>query len=162
MTLESHDYAKLNMIISDHKIEIEQNKDSIPRGVDRALIEKGPNNKTQTGIKNNISVSNIVNSAEISICFEKTLLMYGHGSLSTLLIRDHILDQLKTSINGSIQINISELVASSLFRTNYIELKQNTEEWENIRGNKITAIRLAYVLGLHGEKMFTEYWDIVK
>ena len=37
-----------------------------------------------------------------------------------------------------------------------------TEEWENIRKNKIPASCLAYVLGLHGEKIFTEYWNIVK
>ena len=42
------------------------------------------------------------------------------------------------------------------------KLKQNTEKWENIRKNKITASRLAYVLGLHGEKMFTEYWNIAE
>ena len=90
------------------------------------------------------------------------MLIYGHCSLSTLLIRDDILDKLKTPINSGIQINISELFAPSLFGTNYIDLKQNTEEWENIKKNNTTASRLAYVLGLHGEKMFTEYWNIVK
>ena len=79
--------------------------------------------------------------------------------MSTLLIRDDILDKPKTSINCGIQINVNELVAPSLFGNNYIELKQNNEKWENIRKNKITKeSRLAYVLGLHGENMFTEYY----
>ena len=69
--LETHDYAKLNVTVLDHKTEIEQNKNDICRSDDRALIEKGPNNKTQTSMKNNISVSNIINSAEIPIFFRK-------------------------------------------------------------------------------------------
>ena len=84
MALESHDYPKLNMTFLDHKTEIGQKKNDISRGVDRPLIEDGPNYKTQTGMKNLISVSNIINPAEIPICFEKTLLMYEHGSFSTL------------------------------------------------------------------------------
>ena len=48
--------------------------------------------------------------------------MHRHGSLSTLLIRDDILDKLKGFINLGIQINISELVAPSPFGKNYIEL----------------------------------------
>ena len=83
MALESHDYPKLNMTFLDHKTEIGQKKNYISRGVDRALIGEGQN-CLQTGKKNFVSVSNIINAAEIPIYFEKTLLMYKHGSFSTL------------------------------------------------------------------------------
>ena len=84
MALESHDCPKLNMTFLDHKTEIGQKKNDISRGVDRALIEEDSNYKTQTGTKNFISVSNIINAVEIPICFQKTLLMYKHGSFSIL------------------------------------------------------------------------------
>ena len=51
MALESDYYAKLNVTVLDHKTEIEQNKNDISRSIDRALIEKDPNNKTQTGME---------------------------------------------------------------------------------------------------------------
>ena len=38
----------------------------------------------------------------------------------------------------------------------------NTEEWENIKKNKIIANCLGYVSGFHWEKVFVEYWNIVK
>ena len=81
LALKRHDNVKLDVTVLDHKTEIEQEKNDTSRGVDRASIEQNGPNKTQTGIKS-VLVSNIINSAEIPICFEKTLLMYGHGSLS--------------------------------------------------------------------------------
>ena len=63
------------------------------RGADGSLIEMGPN-RTQTGnIKSNISLRNIKNSSEITIFREN--IAQGH-SLSKLLIRDDILDKLKS------------------------------------------------------------------
>ena len=159
---------KRDILFETHTFNILQKYDSKCTTSLHPFLKFRYNQKTAMALvchdcmKNDISVSNIISAAEIPIFFEKTLFMYGHGSFSTLFIRDDILGRLKTSINPGIQNNIIELVAPSPFGTNYIELKQNTEEWENIRKNKINASRLAYVLGLHGEKTFTEYWNIVK
>lgn len=63
------------------------------RGADGSLIEMGPN-RTQTGnIKSNISLRNIKNLREITIFWEN--IAQGH-SLSKLLFRDDILDNLKS------------------------------------------------------------------
>ena len=86
MAFESHDYPIFKVTV---KTEIEPKKNDISRDVDRALIEKGPNNKKKTGMESNISIRIIVNPAEMPICFEKTLFMYEHGSFSTLLMGRH-------------------------------------------------------------------------
>lgn len=63
------------------------------RGADGSLIEMGPNTTHTSNIKSNISLRNIKNSSEITIFREN--IAQGH-SLSKLLIRDDILDKLKS------------------------------------------------------------------
>lgn len=79
-------------------------------------------------IKNNYIKSNFIKSTEIPICFEKMFLVYGHNTLSASLTRCDILDKLKTSIKSNTQNDISKLVAQSPFGTNYLDMKQNTED----------------------------------
>lgn len=57
----------------------------------------------------------------MTVCLEKTLL-YGHSSLSIVIIRDDNFDKAqKFNKSGIISINISKLEAPSIFRPNYIE-----------------------------------------
>ena len=45
---------------------------------------------------------------------------------------------------------------------NYINLRQNTNEWHEYRKHKITAGRLPYLLGILGKHNFILYWDVIK
>ena len=67
-------------------------------------------------------------------------------------------------LNGdtTVNIDISYLVAPKPCGSNYIDVKQNTQEWHDYRKFKITASRLAHLLGLLGKSKFNIFWDIVK
>ena len=69
------------MTVLDHKVEIEQTKMTYLEVLIETKLKKVQIKHKPGNIKRNISVSNIINSAEIPYCFEKTLHMYGHNFL---------------------------------------------------------------------------------
>ena len=44
--------------------------------------------------------------------------------------------------------------------TNYLKVKQNSEEWQQARKNRITGSRLPSLLGMYGKKKFDEMWRV--
>ena len=66
-------------------------------------------------------------------------------------------------LNGdTVNIDIRYLVAPKPCSSNYIDAKQNTQEWHDCRNFKITASRLPYLLGLLGKSKFNLFLDTVK
>ena len=46
--------------------------------------------------------------------------------------------------------------------TNYCEVLQNTDSWQKLRQDRVTASKWPYLIGLHGEAKFQKYWFCVK
>ena len=62
----------------------------------------------------------------------------------------------------SIKIDISFQEAPAPSGTNYVNTEQNSELWHKTRNKKITGSRLGSLIGMHGNKKFTDTWEIVE
>ena len=61
-----------------------------------------------------------------------------------------------------VKMDLCFLEAPKPCGSNYIDVPQNSLEWQEIRKNTITASRLPSLLGLHGKSKYEEMWAIVK
>ena len=86
-----------------------------------------------------------------------------------LPVNNNAISELHKNINTQISENITELeinVANmcplnpSMYK-NYVNVKQNSDEWHMLRQNKVTGSRLPSLIGLSGNKNFDIYWQIV-
>jgi hypothetical protein len=66
------------------------------------------------------------------------------------------------SKRGIVNLDLTYRLAPKPSGNNYMDVKQNSEAWHNVRKFKITASRLPYLLGLLGKSNFIIYWDVVK
>ena len=72
----------------------------------------------------------------------------------------NINDQINAGTNP-IEINLSNLSPTQHLSSNHVSVKQNSEEWLNLRKNKITGSRIGNLLGMFGKTKFEIYWNIV-
>ena len=144
--LADHGYCKKPLFDADI-ISIEKNKvDTIKFYIDKnnGIIQThGINIKTN-------------NTSCIKQCLSDTVhqnileIMQPHSAyegFKDLEVKKSLNEQI---LNGdtTVNIDVSYLVAPKPCGSNYIDVKQNTQEWHDYRKFKITASRLAYLLGL--------------
>ena len=55
--------------------------------------------------ENKVLVKDIASSTELAVCHEKPLLVYGHNSFSTVIVRDDALGKLQNFKSGEISDN---------------------------------------------------------
>ena len=75
----------------------------------------------------------------------------------------HIKINSQLNANASIiQIDLSFLEAPQPSGDNYVNVEQNSPEWQEIRRNKVTGSRLPALLGFYGKTKFEMTWNVVK
>ena len=75
----------------------------------------------------------------------------------------HIKINSQLNANASIiQIDLSFLEAPQPSGDNYVNVEQNSPEWQEIRRNKVTGSRLPALLGFYGKTKFEMTLNIVK
>ena len=75
----------------------------------------------------------------------------------------HIKINSQLNANASIiQIDLSFLEAPQPSGDNYVNVQQNSPEWQEIRRNKVTGSRLPALLGFYGKTKFEMTWNIAK
>ena len=75
----------------------------------------------------------------------------------------HIKINSQLNANASIiKIDLSFLEPPQTSGDNYVNVQQNSPEWQEIRRNKVTGNRLPALLGFYGKTKFEMTWNIVK
>ena len=80
------------------------------------------------------------------------------------LIMDFVFIDIISQIDGNekkLLLNLHSVEGTIPDVHNYVAIDQNTDEWQELRKNKITASRLPTLIGLNGKKSFDIYWRIV-
>ena len=98
----------------------------------------------------------------IELNFNTYQTLFYPESIESKQLRENIKEKLKNNLQNVITIDIALMEASKPSGFNYIDVKQNTDDWKNIRKYKVTGSRLPGILGFSGSKKYTELWDVVK
>ena len=72
--------------------------------------------------------------------------------------RHHDLSNFPTEI----YLNLQGKQATAPQGINYHSVDQNTDAWKELRKGLITASKIPYLVGLHGEDKFNKYWYCIK
>ena len=137
--LADHDYCRNDTynlaVIKPDSSKIEKIKNNIERAI---------NNKIKTLPRNNNNFTNNVNN-----------------DMEITLLYDDIKTQISENVT-EVNLNINNLQPKDPnSQDNYVDVKQNTDDWQKLRQHKVTGSRLPALIGIHGKNKFETYWKIV-
>ena len=160
--LGDHQYIKKGDF-EKHLLGIDQNKSKIIQAyIDNECVD---NIIQDSENKNDVTVEKIILQDELPIKILHSSNVYDMSCKYYKETMQEINDQLSNCSEDtpkSIKIDISFQEAPAPSGTNYVNTEQNSELWHKTRNKKITGSRLGSLICMHGNKKFTDTWEIVE
>lgn len=110
---------------------------------------------------NVINIQSIIDAEQLDVVVESPTTVYDKNDYQYKALEKDIDSQLSRSTNPII-LDLNNLSAPNPCGSNYVDVKQNTAVWQNVRKFRTTGSRLASIFGFNGDEKYKSTWKIIK